>query len=157
MPSFTSAGAELRQLARTWRTGNRAFRELFNVLPKEPGDVYNKIVIKPSAPSSYREALLGVNDAWITSQVSKAAKPHVQAIRRQKQQLAERDLTKREITQQLKPLRQSLQQKREQLTQELKQQGGMLSQIKGATSSSVAANTKALLVLSLGQYLEENP
>lgn len=155
MPSFTSAGAELRQLARVWRTGNLAFRELFHVLPKEPDEVYNRITLKSSAPTAYRTALQGVNDAWVAAQVKKATQTRAQAIRQQRRQLVERNTPTREITKQLRPLRRSLQERRSQLTQELAQKSGLVSQITGAKSSSDAAKAKALLVLSLGQYLEE--
>ena len=155
-PSFTSAGSELRQLARVWRTGNQAFRELFDVLPKQPDETYNRIVLKPDASTTYREALQGVNDAWVTSQVSKATRVRAQAIRQQRQQLTERGVSSREATKQLKPLRRGLQESRERLAQELSQKSGIVSQIREAKSSSDAAKAKALLVLSLGQYIEEN-
>ena len=156
MPSFTSAGAELRQLARVWRTGNLAFRELFDVLPKKPDETYNRIILKPGAPTTYQAALQGVNDAWIASQVSKTTRPRTQAIRQQRQQLEASGIPKREVTKQLRPLRKELQVNREHLTQELAQKSGIVSQIRGAKSSSDAAKAKASLVLSLGQYLEEN-
>lgn len=155
MPSFTSAGAELRQLARVWHTGNLAFRELFDVLPKKPDEPYNRIVLKPDAPAAYLTALQGVNDAYVASQVKKATHTHVLAIRQQRQRLVERGTASKEVTKQLKPLRQRLRERRGQLEQELVQKGGFMSQFRETKSSSDAAKAKALLVLSLGQYLEE--
>lgn len=155
MPSFTSAGAELRHLARVWRTGNLAFRELFYVLPKQPGEVYNRIALKRDAPTTHIAALQGVNDAWVASQVKKATRTRAQAIRQQRQQLAGHDIPRKDITKQLRPLRKELEGRRKLLAQEFAQKGGIVSQITEAKSSSDAAKAKALLVLSLGQYLEE--
>ena len=155
MPSFTGAGAELRQLARVWRTGNLAFRELFDVLPKEEGQTYNKMVLNKGASERYLDALVQVDDAWIASRVNKVMRGPTQALRHERQRLVERNVPKAEITRQLRPLRKGLQERRKQLTQEIVLQGGIMAEITKAVKTSDAAKAKALLVLSLGQYLEE--
>lgn len=149
-PSFVSSAAELRELARKWRAGQRAFNDLFDVLPSAEGQVYNKIYLKETADPYYKEALKELNEEWVkqeTRRLTAADNRTLQQARRQA------EFPKEE----LKTMRRRLAGKRSILEQQLTERSGLLSGINDAKKASDAAKAKAYLVLYLGEYISTFP
>ena len=157
MPSFTSAAAELRAIAKSWREGQRAFNQLFEVRPRESTRPYNEVAVKADAPTVYKVLYEEVSEAWVKGEARRLTKDTARTVSEHRQQVLEqfgtvrlRELPK-DVREEMRTMRQGLAALREQKTRELTEAGGMLGRINSVQASSEGAKIKALMVWLLGQ------
>lgn len=155
MPSFNSAAAELRFLARSWNTGGRAFNELFTVHVKEPDAAYNPVTLNEDVSPDTRLLWAEVDEAWTDREAKNQTKGLARQVREKRRELAEQGLEGRDLTRQMRPFREELNARRESVRQDLIAQGGMLGALNRVEKTSQGSNLKALMRLSLGYRAEE--
>ena len=61
MPSIASSSADLARFARVWRSGNKVFNQMVEVLALREGQTYNHMTEKEPAPPRSAEAFSKVN------------------------------------------------------------------------------------------------
>ena len=150
MPSFVSAAAELRDLAKKWRVGQRAYNDMFDVLPREEGQVYGEVRLKDTPTDPYhRYVFEDCNEQWCKQEVQRRTKNDRYAIKQAKQSGVKKE--------ELRAMRKLATRKQALIQQQLTESNGLLGKINNATKSSEAANAKAFLILCLGEYIQTVP
>lgn len=148
MARRTVSGAELRELARTWRAGNKAFREIFDVKPKAPDRPYNEVVLRPGDMELVHElALEDCNTVWSDAEARKATQA-------QAAELSERRRAGAPSAE-LRGLRRELGAARAKLRGQLLEEGGIVGAINRTESSRDAYRNKVILVSCLGRTVRE--
>jgi len=155
VPSFTSAAKELRAVASKWRVGNAAFRELFDVQPRQEGAIYNEVVLKDDADKIKLDAYEEINKQWTDLQARKATKEERRTLNDATYKAKDSGIEKKELRKIRRPLITAVREKRETARRAIEESGGLLGSINNAEKSSEAAKAKAMLVFYLGDYFEE--
>ena len=146
MPSVS--GGELIELARTWNVGNRAFREMFELLPKEEGRSYNELVYREGEVSVIQAlAMEDCNDVWSRDEARAATKESVKAIAKRKRDGAD--------AKELRNLRRELRKERRDIVDELLEADGIFGAINRSMSPREGFRNKVILITCLGRTIRE--
>mgnify|MGYP001584850971 CR=1 FL=1 len=149
MPSFASASAELRLLAKKWRLGTTAFKDLLDVAPRREGEVYNKLLPRKESDALHLFALQEVNNAYARQESAKRTRDARQRISKAKEEGVDKK--------QLRQMRIEVNKQRGGIERQIFATGGMPGAINTATDGTKGSRSayynKLLLTLNLGEYL----
>ena len=140
--------AALQELAKTWRAGNKAFKEMFDVAIKEPAEVYNKISVREGEIDIISQlALDDCNDVWAKDEARTRTKDQAKALRVSSREGASKVEVKR--------LRRNLRVNRKRIAEDLVEAGGIVTAINTAERPRDAFKNKVILITCLGRTVRE--
>lgn len=138
----------LRELAKTWRVGNKTFREMFDVAVKDPDEVYNKISLREGEIDLIGQlALDDCNDVWSKDEARTRTRDDAKALSVRRREGASNT--------EVKGLRRDLRRKRKRIAEELVEAGGIMTAINTAEKPRDAFKNKVILITCLGRTVRE--
>ena len=155
MPSIVSSASQLTQLARRWRIGVKAYKNLFDELPREVGQVSGKLVFKDNPDLLNLAAFQECNEQWAGFQTQKDTLDLRRTVRLQILDIKAGSSGKEEKERRVQALRDGQRTTLKAHRNRLLNRGGMLNIVTTAKKPSTASNAKAFIKLCLGQFLEE--